>query len=117
MFACQVWSPHTKHFDRKSIQRHEYVGAGVDHSTQKEQHVYKQLATLLPLYCLALSDPCHQNDVSKLEMIQHRSARFVLNKPWHQRPQNDSITNLLYHLQWPTYFKIPKKNCLPDTTF
>ena len=40
---------------------------------------------------------------SKLEMIQHRAARFVLNKPWHRSNQNhDSITDMLTSLEWPT---------------
>ena len=29
VFACQVWSPHIRHTDWKSIQRHEYMGEGV----------------------------------------------------------------------------------------
>ena len=41
--------------------------------------------------------------ISKLEMIQHRAARFVLNKPWHRSNQNhDSITDMLTSLEWPT---------------
>ena len=35
------------------------------------------------------------------------------NKPWHQGPQNDSIANMLYHLQWPTE---KKKTRLPNIT-
>ena len=67
-------------------------------------------------------------------MIQHRSARFVLNKPWHRDPQNDSITSMLHYLKWPTLehrrktarlillFKIMKKllivpdRCIPTKT-
>ena len=37
------------------------------------------------------------------KMIQHRAARFVLNKPWHRSNQNhDSITDMLTSLEWPT---------------
>ena len=68
-------------------------------------------------------------------MIQHRAARFVLNKPWHRSNQNhDSITDMLTSLQWPTlqnrrtiarltlFFKIVKNllviphHCLPSPT-
>ena len=36
-------------------------------------------------------------------MIQHRAARFVLNKPWHRSNQDhDSITDMLTSLEWPT---------------
>ena len=34
-------------------------------------------------------------------MIQHRAARFVMNKPW-RRNQRDSITNIISNLNWPT---------------
>ena len=47
-----------------------------------KEYAYKQF--LLPSieYCCAIWDPYHQNDIYKLEMIQHRAAHFVLNKPW-----------------------------------
>ena len=34
-------------------------------------------------------------------MIQHRAARFVLNKPW-QKQHSDSIAAVLDELHWPT---------------
>ena len=37
-------------------------------------------------------------------MIQHRAARFVLNKPWFRssEQQHDSITDMLTYLEWPS---------------
>ena len=35
-------------------------------------------------YCSAIWDPYHHTSIGKLEMIQHRAVRFVLNKPWHR---------------------------------
>ena len=73
------------------------------HSCHKhfKEYAYKQF--LLPSieYCCAIWDPHHQNDISKLEMIQHRAARFVLNKPWN-RHHRDSITDMLNELNWPS---------------
>jgi len=34
------------------------------------------------MHALSGWDPYHQGDVNKLEMIQHRAVRFVLNQPW-----------------------------------
>ena len=95
-------------------------------------HVYKQLL-LPPLeYCSAIWDPHHQTSITKLEMIQHHAARFVLNRPWHRSNHNyDSITEMLAYLKWPSVqtrtiarlillFKIVKKllvipnHCLPS---
>ena len=36
-----------------------------------------------------------------MEMIQHRAARFVLNRPWWRNVQ-DSIGEMLESLKWPT---------------
>ena len=57
---------------------------------------------VLPIldYCCSIWDPHHQSSVHKLEMIQHRAARFVLNKPWRKNTR-DSITHMLETLKWP----------------
>ena len=73
------------------------------HSYHKhfKENAYKQF--LLPFieYCCAIWDPYHQNDVYKLEMIQHCTARFILNKPW-IRYHCGSITEILNELNWPS---------------
>ena len=43
--------------------------------------------------------PSH-TDKHELEVIQQYVACFVLNKPWHRQPQNDSITDMLTYLKW-----------------
>ena len=68
----------------------------------RKEHVHKQV--LLPSieYCSAIWDSYHHTDTNKLEMIQHYAAHFVLNKPWHRQQQNDSITDMLTYLKWPS---------------
>ena len=58
---------------------------------------------MLPVLDLVSSlwDPYHQNQINKLEMIQHRAACYVLNQPW-RRNVRDSINSLLLSLKWPT---------------
>ena len=63
-------------------------------------HYKSQIVQLI--YNVLKRDPYHQTTVSKLEMIQHRAARFVLNKPWHRSSQQHSITDMLNYLQWPS---------------
>ena len=72
---------------------------------------YKQI--ILPMfdYCSSIWDPCHQNATNQLEMIQHRAARFVTNKPW-QRIHHDSIAAILHELNWPTLQDRRKNNRL-----
>ena len=53
-------------------------------------------------YCSAIWDPYYQTDIRKIEMIQHRAVRFVLNKPWHKLSHDhDSVTQMLTDLGWP----------------
>ena len=49
-------------------------------------------------------DPYTKNDtgISKLEMLQHQAARFIMNKPWYRKCHNVSITKILAELHWPT---------------
>ena len=60
---------------------------------------YKQLMLPCLGYCAAIWNPFHHNLIYKLEMIQHRAARFVLNLPW-IRGHHDSITEMLCTLEW-----------------
>ena len=53
-------------------------------------------------YHSVIWDPYTKKDVLKLEMQQHRAARFVANKPWYKTKQNESITKMLTDLHWPT---------------
>ena len=50
-------------------------------------------------YCAPISDPFHHNLIYQLEIIQHRAACFVLNRPW-TRGHHDSITEMLRTLEW-----------------
>ena len=105
------WTPQLNHICSKANRLLGFLKCDLYHAPQHtKEHVYKQL--LLPSldYCSALWDPYHKSDIRKLEIIQHCSARFVLNRPWYQGPQNDSITNTAM-----AYFRTPKKNCSPDT--
>ena len=58
-----------------------------------KEHSYKQMILPTIEYCLAI--------IHKLEMIQHRAARFVLNKLWHRNDQ-DSVSQMLMDLNWPS---------------
>ena len=50
---------------------------------------------------LYIWDLYHQNQINKLEMIQHIAAHYALNQPW-RRNVRDSINSLLSSLKWPT---------------
>ena len=55
---------------------------------------YKQFVLPILDYASSVWDPYHQGDVNKLEMVQHRATRFMLNQQWRKNIW-DSVTLLL----------------------
>ena len=45
--------------------------------------------------------PHNHCDIQLLEMVQHRAAHFVLNKPCYHN-NSDIVTEMLQYLKWPT---------------
>ena len=65
---------------------------------------YKQFVLPVLEYAATIWDPYHQNDMSKIEMIQHRTARFVLSHPWRKNASDivsahcySCLSGLLYN--------------------
>ena len=93
------WKPHNNYVCGKAIQLIGFLNCNL-HICSKELN-YKQFVLPVLDYASSIWDPYHQNQINKLEMIQHRAARYVLNQPW-RRNVRDSINSLLSSLKWPT---------------
>ena len=96
------WQPHINQICAKTNRLIGFLHRNLKYCSRKlKELAYQQI--LLPCinYCSTIWDPHHQNAIDKLEMIQHRAARFILNKPW-RRNHQDSITEMLSDLSWPT---------------
>ena len=63
-----------------------------------KKHFYKTSVTPIIEYATNIWAPHTTQDISKLEMLQRRAARFVCNR----YKRNTSVTNLLYSLGWPS---------------
>ena len=97
------WSPHIDRVRNKANRLLGFLKRNIyNASTQIKEYVYKQLLLPSVEYCSAIWDPYHYTDKYNLEMIQHHAACFVLNKPWQRQQQNDSITDMLTYLKWPS---------------
>ena len=110
----------------KSVKEHKYLGVWINEKLSWQTHIlytcnrtlgflkrnlgtcptylkeqaYKQLVLPLLEYCAPIWYPHRQTDINKLESVQRRAARFVLNKPWNN--DLDSVTVMLNDLKWPT---------------
>ena len=96
------WRPHVDRMCNKASRLLGFLKRNLYSSPAHiKEYLYKQL--LLPSieYCSAIWDPYHQTDIKKIEMVQHRAVRFVLNKPWHKSHNHDSVTEMLTNLGWP----------------
>ena len=93
------WKPHINYVCGKAIKLIGFLNRNL-HICSKELN-YKQFVLPVLDYASSIWDPYHQNQINKLEMIQHRAARYVLNQPW-RRNVRDSINSLLSSLKWPT---------------
>ena len=96
------WKLHVEYVCGKAMKLIGFLNRNL-HTCSKElkELSYKQFELPVLDYALSIWDPYHQNQINKLEMIQHRAARYVLNQPW-RRNVRDSITSLLLSLKWPT---------------
>jgi len=72
------WAPQINNIC-STANRLGFLKQNLYHASQHtKEHVYKQFLLSPIEYWSALWDPYHQSDVSKLEVIQHCSARFIL---------------------------------------
>ena len=114
----------------KIVKQHSYLGIQIDHhlswnsqvdyvcskamrligflqrnlrncSKELKELSYKQFVLPILEYASTVWDPYHLCNVNKIEMIQHRAARFVLGCPW-RKDFRDSITSMLSLLGWPS---------------
>ena len=67
-------------------------------SPKIKQQAYKSIVRPLVEYSAAVWDPYTQAKVNKVEMVQRRTVRWVLNR-YHNI---SSITGMLNQLGWPT---------------
>ena len=93
------WKPHINNVCNKANRLLGFLKRNLHHcSSNLKEMAYKQLILPSLGYCAPIWDPFHHNLIYKLEMIQHRAAHFVLNRPW-TRGHHDSITEMLCTLE------------------
>ena len=106
------WTPHINSLCSKANHLLGFLRRTLHHCPSNlKEHAYKQIVLPSIEYCSSIWDPHQKSFIHKLEMIQHRAARFVLNKPW-RRNYRDSITEMLQTLNWSSLEKRRKQSRL-----
>ena len=110
------WNPHITQLCNKANRLLGFLHRNLKTSLKHiKEMAYKQFILPVLQYCSTIWDPHQHNLIHKLEMVQHRAARFVLNRPW-KRNNRDSITELLQQLNWST-LETQRKNARPTLLF
>ena len=88
------WQSHINHICHKANQLLGFLYRNLKNCPKHfKEYAYNQIILPSIQYCSAIWDPFHQSEIHKLEMLQHRAARFILNRPW-RRNIRDSISQM-----------------------
>ena len=97
--GCQItsdmrWSNHISNICGKANKTLGFLRRNVNiNSTSVKESAYKSLVRPLVEYASSVWDPHLQKDITRLEMIQRRAARYVSNKHGN-RSSVDNIINI-----------------------
>ena len=91
------WATHINQITSKANKMLGLLKRNLHHcNTRTKDIAYKTLIRPKLEYCSSIWDPHHKSDQVKLEMVQHRSARFTTRN----YNRDSSITQILADLQW-----------------
>ena len=66
---------------------------------QTKEKTYKAIVRPVVDYCDSIWSPHIKSYIQKIEMVQRKAARFVLNRPY-RKTKRDSVTEMLQELEW-----------------
>jgi len=76
------WKPRINHVCNKATRLIGFLQRNLRKCSRVLKELsYKQFILSVMEYTAAIWDPYHLTDINKIEMNQHRAARFVLNRP------------------------------------
>ena len=94
------WEAHQNYVSNKVNQLLAFLNRNPPtHNQHLREYSYKQLVLPVLDYCATVWDPYYHNAVHRIEMLQNRAARFVLNHPW-RRHYHDSVSSMISALNW-----------------
>ena len=93
------WSPHISNVVNKASRTLNFLKRNLNKfSKQVKESAYLTMVRPQLEYASAVLDPYHVGDISELEKVQRRAARWVLN----DYGRFSSVSLMLDQLKWPT---------------
>ena len=93
------WSPHISNVVNKASRTLNFLKRNLNKcSKQVKESAYLTMVRPQLEYASAVWDPYHIGDISELEKVQRRAARWVLN----DYGRFSSVSLMLDQLKWPT---------------
>ena len=94
------WEPHQNYISNKVNRLLAFLNRNLPRANQRlREYSYKQLVFTVLDYCATIWDPCYQNSIHRIEILQNHVARFVFNRPW-RRHYHDSVSSMISTLNW-----------------
>ena len=93
------WNKHIDNITRKANNTLSFLKRNLQiNNTTLKATAYQTLVRPQVEYASSVWDPYTKKNVDRIEMIQHRAARYVLNR----YNNTSSVTNMLTNLKWQT---------------
>ena len=92
------WSPHIEDITSKAFSKLAFLQRNISHCPRKTKTLaYQSLIRPKLEYSVGIWDPHTKKDISRLEAVQRKAARFVTG----DFGRDSSVTNMLDDLEWP----------------
>ena len=97
--SCNLsWSPHIEDITSKAFSKLAFLQRNISHCPRKTKTLaYQSLIRPKLEYSVGIWDPHTKKDISRLEAVQRKAARFVTG----DFGQESSVTSMLDDLEWP----------------
>ena len=93
------WSEHTNNITKKANSTRGFLQRNLRNAPEHIKATsYTTFVRPILEYSSTIWDPYAASQINSIEMVQRKSARYVLND-WHRQ---SSVTERLHHLNWPS---------------
>ena len=95
------WDTHIANISSAANRMLGFLRRNLSHCPRSlKEKAYKSYVRPKVEYCSSIWDPHQAKDIKRLEMVQHRAARYVTNTPYKRTDQQVSVSAMVKELGW-----------------